>query len=76
MPRFDKVMYLSLLLEFILSEWLSNILWGSDVLLVAEFINTASVLSYKFIVFIILLYTFLVISFAQYKKYNDLSDFN
>ena len=48
---------------------MSNSLWGSDVLLSLEFINIISILFYNFIEFIILLYTFLVISFAQYKEY-------
>ena len=55
MLRFDKATYLSLLFKFILSERLSNSLWQSDVLLFSEFI--------------ILLYTFLVISFARNKEY-------
>ena len=41
----------------------------SDVLLFLEFINIVSILFYNFIEFIILLYTFLVISFARYKEY-------
>ena len=35
----------------------------------SEFINISSILLYNFIEFIILIYTFLVISFAQYKEY-------
>ena len=69
MLRFDKARYLSLLFKFILSGRLSNSLWGSDVLLFSEFINIVSILFYNFIEFIILLYTFLVISFARYKEY-------
>ena len=38
-------------------------------LLFSEFINIASILYYTFIEFIIFLYTFLAISFAQYKEY-------
>ena len=34
MLKFDKATYLSFLFEFILSERLSNNLWGSDVLLI------------------------------------------
>ena len=52
-----------------LSERLSNSLWGSDVLLFLEFTNIASFLFYNFIGFTILLYTSLVISFAWYKEY-------
>ena len=66
--------YLSLLFKFILSERLSNDLWGADVLLFSEFINIVSILFFRFIEFIILFYTFLVVSFARYEKY-DLSDF-
>ena len=35
----------------------------------SEFINISSILLYNFVEFIILMYTFLVISFAQYKEY-------
>ena len=38
-------------------------------LLFLEFTNIVSILFYKFIEFIILLYTFLVISFFRYKEY-------
>ena len=55
--------------KFVLSKSLSNSLWGSDVLLFSEFINIVSILFYNFIEFIILLYTFLVISFVRYRKY-------
>ena len=55
---------LSFFFKFILSERLSNSLWGSDVLLSPE-----SILLYNFIEFIMLSYTFLVISFARYKEY-------
>ena len=70
MLRFNKATYLSLLFKFILSERLNNSLRGSDALLFSEFIkNIVSILFYNFIEFIILLYTFLVFSFARYKKY-------
>ena len=69
MLRFDKAIYLSLLFKFVLSERLSNSLWGSDVLLLSEFINIVSILLHNFIEFFISLYTFLVISFARDKKY-------
>ena len=69
MLSFDKTTYLSFLFKFILSKRLSNGLLGSDVLLFPEFINVVSILFYNFIEFIILLYTFLVISFARYRKY-------
>ena len=55
--------------KFILSERFSNNLWGSDVLLFSEVLNIVSILFYNFIEFIILLYTFLVTSFSQCKKY-------
>ena len=48
----DKATNLSLLFKFILSEKLSNSLWGSDVLLFPEFINIVSTLYYNFIEFI------------------------
>ena len=48
---------------------MSNSLWGSDILLFSEFIKIVSSLFYKCIEFIVLLYTFLVISFAQYREY-------
>ena len=47
MLRLVKATYLSLLFKFAFSVWLSNSLWGSDVLLFLEFIN---------IVFILILY--------------------
>ena len=69
MLRFDRATYSSLLFKFIFSERVSNSLCGSDVLLFLELINIASVLIHNFIEFIILLYKFLVISFALYKEY-------
>ena len=69
MLRFDKATYLSLVFKFILSERLSNTLRGSDVLLFSEFINIVPILSYNLTEFIILLYTFLAISFSLYKEY-------
>ena len=41
----------------------------SDVLLFSEFINIVSILFYNFIEFMILLNTFLAISFPRYKDY-------
>ena len=64
MLRFDKATYLSLLFKFVLSESLSNSQSGSDVLLFLEVINIVFILYYTFIEFFILLYTFLVFSFA------------
>ena len=52
----------------IVFERLSNSPRGSDVLLFLEFINIVSFLLYNLIEFILLLYTFLVNSFARYKK--------
>ena len=69
MLKFDKATYLSLLLKLILSKRLSNSMSGSDVLLFSEFINKVSILFYNFIEFIILFYTFFVISFAQCREY-------
>ena len=69
MLRFDRATYLSLLFKCIFSEKLSNSLLGSDALLFLEFINTVSILFYNFVELIVLLHTFLVISFAQYKEY-------
>ena len=74
MLRFYKATYLSLLFKFILSERLSNSLLGSDFLIFPEFINIVSVLFYKFIEFIILLYTFLAIFFSLQRTY-DMCDF-
>ena len=70
MLRCDKATYLSLLFQFVLSERLINSLWGSDVLVFSELMKIASVLFYNFVKFIILLYTFLIISFARYKEYE------
>ena len=69
MLRFDTATYLSLLFKFILSKRSINSLWGSHVLLFSEFLNVVSILFYNFIDFIILLYTFFVISFYRYKEY-------
>ena len=67
MLRFEKETYLSLLFKFI---------YVQDLVIVCEnqmFINlmktTVYILFYNFIKFIMLLHTFLVISFAQYKEY-------
>ena len=64
MLGFDKATNLSHLFKFVLLVTLSNNLWRSDVSLFLEFINILSILFYNFIEFMILLYTFLVISFA------------
>ena len=69
MLRLDKAAYLWLFFKFIWSERLSNSLWGLDVLLFPEFVNIVSILFYSSIEFIVFLYTFLVISFTQCKKY-------
>ena len=70
MLKFDRSIYLSLLFKFLLSENLSNSLWGSDVLLFSEFIHIVSILFYNFIEFIMLLCNSLVISLARYKEYR------
>ena len=57
--------------KFLLSIRLRNSLWGSDILMFLEFINIVSILFYnlnEFIIYYILLYTSLVISFSQYKE--------
>ena len=69
MLTFDKATYLSFLFKFILSERMSNSLWGSDVAIFSEFINIVSILFYNFIEFITLLYTFLLIHFVQYREH-------
>ena len=69
MLRFDRATYLSLLVKFVLSERVSNSLWGSDGLLFPKFINIVSILYYKYNEFVILLYSSLVISFARCKEY-------
>ena len=69
MYRFDKATYISLLPKCILYKGLSNSIWGSDALLFSKFITIVSILYYTFIEFIILLYSFLVISFAQHKDF-------
>ena len=48
MLRFDKATYLSFLFKFILSERLSNILRGSNVLIFSGSINVASILFCNF----------------------------
>ena len=67
MLRFDKGTYLSLPFKLILSEILS--LWRSDVLLFSELEKIVFIPFYNFIEFATLLYTFLVICFAQCKEY-------
>ena len=75
MLRFDTAKYLSFIFKSTFSERLSNSLLGSDVLFL-ECINIVSILFYNFTEFIILLYTFLVISFARYKEYIYLIGFS
>ena len=58
MLSFDKGTYLSLLFNIVLSERLNNSLRVSNVLLFPVLTYTVSTLFYKFIEFIILLYTF------------------
>ena len=70
MLRFDKATIVSLLFKFILSLRLTNSLWGLDVLLLPEFINIVFILYENCVEFIILLYNFLVISFARLKEYR------
>ena len=60
---------LLLLFKFLSSARLSNSLYESDILLFLRFIYIVSILFYKFIEFIILLYTFLVICFDTYFGY-------
>ena len=70
MLRSDKAIYLLLLFKFILSIRFSISLLESDVLLISESINIISILFYKFVEFIILPYTFLVISFLLFVTKN------
>ena len=69
MLQFDKATCLSLLFNNIWSKRFSNRLWGLDVLLFRKFRNIVFILHYNFIEFIILLYFFLLICFARWKKY-------
>ena len=62
--RFDKCINLSLLFTSLLSQMLRHSLSGSDVLLFSEFINVVFIPFDNFIELIVLLHTFLVISFA------------
>ena len=66
---FDKRTYLSLPFKFIWSKKLSNRLWVSDVLRSSKFLYIVCVLIYNFIEFIILFYTFIVISLAWCREY-------
>ena len=68
MLKLDKATYLSFRFKFHLSERFN--LWASHVLLFPDFINIVSILFYDFIEFIVLLYIFLIISFARYKEHN------
>ena len=67
MLRFYKATYLSLLFKFILSERSSTNLYGSDVLLFSECIDVVYICIIS-IWNLLYCYTFLVISFVQYKK--------
>ena len=69
MLRLDKTTCLSLHFKLILLVRLWNNLWGSNVLLFLELTNMVSILYCNFIEFVILLYTFLEISFSRYKEY-------
>ena len=73
MPGFDKATYLSHLLKFILSERLSNSQWGSEIVLISEFIDIVFILFWVVNIlnpyWIHIFYTFLVISFSQYQEY-------
>ena len=63
------MIYLFFLIKSILSVKLSNILWGSDVLLFLEFINTGFVfVLYIYLIHYIVIYFFSDF-FAQYKEY-------
>ena len=71
---FDKAMYLSFLFKSILSVRLNE---PVRVRCFTIFINSIRFLYYTFTEFIILLYTFLVISFDRCKEYiNCLISFN
>ena len=64
MLRFDKAAYISVFFQFILSLRLSNLLRGSNCLLL-EITKTISILYYNGIEFIILSYTLWVVSLAR-----------
>ena len=68
MLRFDKATYLSLLLKFLLSARLNNILRRSDVPLYLDLINIVSIVFYEFIEFIMLLNSFLGIFLLDPKN--------
>ena len=68
------MIYSSLLVKFILSARLRNNLCRSEVLLFHEFTNIVSILYFIYIEFILLLYTFVVISLARHKEQNVLPD--
>ena len=68
MLRFDITSFITSFQSIVFERWI-NSLSGSDVLLFAEFINIVFILFYNFIELIILLYTFLAISFSRYKEY-------
>ena len=65
MLSFDKATYSLLLFKCIFLVRLSISLWGSDISLFFEFIDIVSTWYY----ICIECYTFLVISFSQYKEY-------
>ena len=68
MLGFDEATYLSLLFNFILPVRLSNILWGSYVLLFLEFMNIVFIfVLYLYWIHYIVIY-FLLILFSQYKQ--------
>ena len=70
MLRFDKAMYLSFLFKSILSVRLSNSCLRIRCFTIFRMYKySIHFLFYTFIEFMILLYTFLVISLAQYKEY-------
>ena len=68
MLRFDKATYLSLLLKFLLSARLNNILRRSDAPLYLDLINIVSIVFYEFIEFIMLLNSFLGIFLLDPKN--------
>ena len=69
MLRFDKTIYLSFRLKYVLSVRLSNSLWESDVLLFSEFINIVFIFVFYFCWIHYIVIHILVTSFAWFKEY-------
>ena len=69
MLRLDKIIYLTFYFKYISSAWLSNSLWGSDVLQFLEFINIALIfVLYLHWIHYIVMYFFSVFFFLDAKN--------